>query len=98
MSTSALTTGTVYRVEWYAEHINTTSAADLSFVQIVVDGTEVGLSGYETEDFKEWRPYSGFFQFTASASSSIDIDINFYEDDGGTANIRRARIAKWRVA
>jgi len=78
-----------YEIAWCAETQNTSGNGRTELL-ILVDGTEIGQSGIEAEDSKDWQPHSGFKVMNLSGVTSIQFQ--WRRQSGGTSKIRRARI------
>ena len=102
---TTLTTGTLpagdYHIEWSIEACTTDQ--DMN-VRIRLDDSttlnefEHGLGSDGDEDGKQlWRTSAGFKKVTLS-NAAHNVKIQYNDDGGGTAKIRKARISLWRVS
>jgi hypothetical protein len=95
-----LTTGTLpsgtYRIGFYCETWQS-GLADLAEWQVELNDTTVLATGLnEPEDGDERWDHGGFVYQSLSGSNTIDLD--WRQQGGSTAYIRRARLEIWRVA
>lgn len=85
-----------YVIQWYCElrHSNNT-ATERAEMQIEVgDTTQIGYSMWPYNLFED----SGGFAVYDFSAGSYTIDLDYRQQGGGTAYIRRARILSWRIA
>jgi hypothetical protein len=85
-----------YVVQWYCElrHSNN-DAAERSEMQIEVgDTTQIGYSIWPYNLFED----NGGFAVYDFSAGSYTIDLDYRQQGGGTAYIRRARLLSWRIA
>lgn len=85
-----------YVVQWYCElrHSNN-DAAERAEMQIEVnDTTQIGYSIWPYNLFED----SGGFAVTDLSAGDYTIDLDYRQQGGGTAYIRRARLLFWRIA
>ena len=89
--------GNTYRVDWYAEH-NNSSVSGSAELFCIVNGTERGYSLIEPNDSDNYYNFSGFYEYTAEATESQDFKIDYAQVLSGTTTVRRARISIYRIA
>lgn len=95
LTTSNLAIGE-YRIGWYFE-ISQSNIADTVEARVQLnDTTELCGVVKEVKDATDWIPVSGFFH-DQSLSGVNDIDIDWRQQKGSTAYIRRARLEIWRT-
>ena len=96
-TTSSLASGN-YIVYWFAEVGNSGSDHETSARCQLDDTTTIAEQQFATkiDDVDCYRTFGGFY-YWSSISGAHDIDIDFYANSG-TAEIRRARIAIWRIS
>lgn len=85
-----------YVVQWYCElrHSNN-DAAERAEMQVEVgDTTQIGYSIWPYNIFED----SGGFAVYDFSAGSYTIDLDYRQQGGGTAYIRRARMLVWRIA
>lgn len=85
-----------YVIQWYCElrHSNNT-ATERSEMQIELnDTTQIGFSIWPYNIFED----SGGFAVYDFSAGSYTLDLDFRQQGGGTAYIRRARMLLWRIA
>ena len=92
--TAALAAGD-YLLNYCAE-INQTGITDATGVRFTVAGTPINEIEREAKDTNDFMAISGFRQMNLSGAQTLNID--WRQQRGGTAGIRRARITIWRVA
>jgi len=85
-----------YVVQWYCElrHSNNDAAERAEMRIEVNDMTEIGYSIWPYNLFED----SGGFAVTDLSAGSYTIDLDYRQQGGGTAYIRRARLLVWRIA
>ena len=85
-----------YIVQWYCElrHSNNTATERSEMRVEVNDMTEIGYSVWPYNLFED----SGGFAVNTLSAGSYTIDLDFRQQGGGTAYIRRARLLFWRIA
>jgi hypothetical protein len=85
-----------YIVQWYCElrHSNNTASERAEMRVEVNDMTEIGFSLWAYNIFED----SGGFAVADLSSGSYTIDLDWRQQGGGTAYIRRARLLFWRIA
>lgn len=85
-----------YVVNWYCElrHSNNTATERAEMRVEVNDMTEIGYSMWPYNLFED----SGGFGVNDFSAGSYTIDLDFRQQGGGTAYIRRARLLFWRIA
>jgi hypothetical protein len=85
-----------YIVQWYCElrHSNNTASERAEMRVEVNDTTEIGFSLWAYNIFED----SGGFAVTDLSAGSYTIDLDWRQQGGGTAYIRRARLLFWRIA
>lgn len=85
-----------YVVQWYCElrHSNNDAAERAEMRVEVNDTTEIGFSPWPYNVFED----SGGFAVTDLSAGSYTIDLDWRQQGGGTAYIRRARLLFWRIA
>jgi hypothetical protein len=85
-----------YAVHWYCElrHSNNTASERAEMRVEVNDMTEIGFSIWAYNIFED----SGGFNVTDLSGGSYTIDLDYRQQGGGTAYIRRARLLFWRIA
>jgi hypothetical protein len=85
-----------YVVHWYCElrHSNNTSTERAEMRVEVNDMTEIGYSVWPYNLFED----SGGFAVTDLSAGDYTIDLDYRQQGGGTAYIRRARLLFWRIA
>ena len=97
LTTSNLPAGD-YRIAWAAE-VDTTDSDMNVRIQLddstIINEFEYGVDADDGGD-PEWSALGSFKTLTLSGVHTIDIDYN--DDGGGTAYIRKARIEIWRVS
>lgn len=95
-----LTTGVLpagrYRIGWYCEGAQSTTSDRFQMRVQIDDSDTLGQTMEETADTDDWMPHGGYAYRNLSGSISIDMD--WREQAGGTASIRRARLEIWRVS
>lgn len=97
VNTNTLIAGQEYRIAFYCEHQNQTSD-DLSQVRITIDEDEKAFQSIEQEDTRDWHSFNGFFYFTPVSNGTVNLEMDYREQSGGTARIQRARFELWRVS
>jgi len=96
MTTGTLPVGT-YRISWYAE-VAQSSISDAVGVRVQLnDSITIAEVENEPKDINDVIPVSGY-GYAADISGVQNIDIDYREQRGGTAYIRRARLEIWRVS
>jgi len=95
LSLTDIPTGT-YIVQWYCElrHSNNDAAERAEMRVEVNDMTEVGYSIWPYNLFED----SGGFAVADLSSGDYTIDLDYRQQGGGTAYVRRARLLFWRIA
>lgn len=85
-----------YVVQWYCElrHSNNTASERAEMRVEVDDTTEIGFSVWAYNVFED----SGGFNVVDLSGGDYNIDLDFRQQGGGTAYIRRARLLFWRIA
>lgn len=85
-----------YVVNWYCElrHSNNDAAERAEMRVEVNDMTEIGYSIWPYNLFED----SGGFGVNDFSAGSYTIDLDYRQQGGGTAYIRRARLLLWRIA
>lgn len=85
-----------YIVQWYCElrHSNNTASERAEMRVEVNDMTEIGYSLWPYNLFED----SGGFAVADLSAGNYTIDLDFRQQGGGTAYIRRARLLFWRIA
>ena len=85
-----------YIVQWYCElrHSNNTATERAEMRVEVNDMTEIGYSLWPYNLFED----SGGFGVNDFSAGSYTIDLDYRQQGGGTAYIRRARLLLWRIA
>lgn len=85
-----------YIVQWYCElrHSNNVATERAEMRVEVNDMTEIGYSLWPYNLFED----SGGFAVNDLSAGSYTIDLDFRQQAGGTAYIRRARLLFWRIA
>jgi hypothetical protein len=85
-----------YIVQWYCElRHSTNNVAERSEMRIEVnDMTEIGYSLWPYNLFED----SGGFAVANLSAGDYTIDLDYRQQGGGTAYIRRARLLFWRIA
>ena len=85
-----------YIVQWYCElrHSNNDATERAEMRVEVNDMTEIGYSLWPYNLFED----SGGFAVTDLSAGDYTIDLDFRQQGGGTAYIRRARLLFWRIA
>jgi len=85
-----------YAVHWYCElrHSNNTASERAEMRVEVNDMTEIGFSIWAYNIFED----SGGFTVADLSGGSYTIDLDYRQQGGGTAYIRRARLLFWRIA
>ena len=85
-----------YIVQWYCElrHSNNDATERAEMRVEVNDMTEIGYSLWPYNLFED----SGGFAVTDLSAGSYTIDLDYRQQGGGTAYIRRARLLFWRIA
>jgi len=85
-----------YIVQWYCElrHSNNTATERAEMRVEVNDMTEIGYSIWLYNLFED----SGGFGVNDFSEGDYTIDLDFRQQGGGTAYIRRARLLFWRIA
>jgi hypothetical protein len=85
-----------YIVQWYCElrHSNNTASERAEMQVEVNDTTQIGFSVWAYNIFED----SGGFAVTDLSAGSYTIDLDYRQQGGGTAYIRRARLLLWRIA
>jgi hypothetical protein len=85
-----------YIVQWYCEmrHSNNTATERAEMRIEVNDTTEIGYSIWPYNLFED----SGGFAVTDLSAGDYTIDLDWRQQGGGTAYIRRARLLFWRIA
>jgi len=85
-----------YIVQWYSElRHSTNNVAERAEMRVEVnDMTEIGYSLWPYNLFED----AGGFAVANLSAGSYTIDLDFRQQDGGTAYIRRARLLFWRIA
>lgn len=85
-----------YIVQWYCElrHSNNTASERAEMRIEVNDMTEIGYSIWPYNLFED----SGGFAVTDLSAGDYTIDLDWRQQGGGTAYIRRARLLFWRIA
>jgi len=88
--------GGTYVVQWYCElrHSNDTFSQRAEMQLEVNDTTQIGYSMWGYNIFED----SGGFAVYNFSAGSYTIDLDFRQQGGGTAYIRRARLLVWRIA
>jgi hypothetical protein len=95
LSTGTIPAGTYY-VSWYYEMAGTLQNTDME-TRVQADNT-IDLA-MPTHDGDAWGTGGGIYVATLGASGTHTIDIDYRKvSGGGSAQIRRARIAFWRVS
>jgi len=95
LTTGNLPSGT-YRIGWYCEFWQS-NRSDAVQVQVQIDDTTTIMSvENEPKDLHDRFGSGGFYY--ASLSGVTQIDMDYRQQRGSTAYIRRARIEIWRVA
>lgn len=95
LTLNGLESGT-YIVQWYCElrHSNNTASERAEMRVQVNDMTEIGYSLWPYNIFED----SGGFAVNDLSAGDYTIDLDFRQQNGGTAYIRRARLLLWRIA
>jgi hypothetical protein len=85
-----------YIVQWYCElrHSNNTASERAEMKVEVNDTTEIGYSVWPYNLFED----SGGVTIQDISAGSHTIDLDYRQQGGGTAYIRRARLLFWRIA
>lgn len=85
-----------YIVQWYCElrHSNNTATERAEMQVEVNDMTQIGYSLWPYNLFED----SGGFAVYDFSAGDYTIDLDFRQQSGGTAYIRRARLLLWRIA
>jgi len=85
-----------YVVQWYCElrHSNNVANERAEMRVEVNDMTEIGYSMWPYNIFED----AGGFAVNTLSAGSYTIDLDFRQQNGGTAYIRRARLLLWRIA
>lgn len=94
-STATLAPAGKYRIEWSYEVRNSRRSKSVKS-RIVVDGSVVADGTIRPGSRHDWYMQSGH-TYVTGLSGSVDIAVEFAKSDGGTAHMRRARVALWRV-
>lgn len=99
LTTSVLPAGD-YHIEWTAE-IKTSDNDMLARCQVddttIINEVEHSEGPLEESGYPYYTVVSGFRKLTLT-NAAHDIDIDYNDNGGGTAFIRRARITLWRVS
>ncbi len=87
-----------YRLSYSAELRNSSDEA-AAMGRVTVNGITVAEAGidYGEDTPNNFTSFSGFYDL-GTISGVQDIDMDFREQSGGTARIRRARLEIWRVS
>lgn len=95
LTLNGLQAGT-YIVQWYCElrHSNNDASERAEMRVEVNDMTEIGYSVWPYNLFED----SGGFGINDFSAGDYTIDLDFRQQGGGTAYIRRARLLLWRIA
>ena len=91
LTTSSLPLGQ-YIINWNLE--SETTDNDMN-IRCRLNDTDI-IAEFERGDNDYYQSSSGFRAFTLSGVNFVDIDFN--DDGGGTAKLRRARLSLWRVS
>lgn len=94
LALTGISAGT-YIVQWYCEmrHSNNT-ATERSEMQVEVnDMTQIGYSMWPYNIYED----AGGFAVSTLSDGDYNIDLDFRQQNGGTAYIRRARLLFWRI-
>lgn len=85
-----------YIIQWYCElrHSNNTATERAEMQVEVNDTTQIGYSIWPYNLFED----SGGFAVYDFSAGSYTIDLDYQQQGGGTAYIRRARLLVWRIA
>jgi hypothetical protein len=85
-----------YVVQWYCElrHSNNDAAERAEMRVEVNDMSEIGYSMWPYNLFED----SGGVAIADLSAGSYSIDLDYRQQNGGTAYIRRARLLFWRIA
>lgn len=85
-----------YIVQWYCElrHSNNVATERAEMRVEVNDMTEIGYSLWPYNLFED----AGGFAVANLSAGSYTIDLDYRQQGGGTAYIRRARLLFWRIA
>lgn len=85
-----------YIVQWYCELRHSTNVAtERAEMRVEVnDMTEIGYSMWMYNIFED----AGGFAVATLSANDYTIDLDFHQQGGGTAYIRRARLLFWRIA
>ena len=85
-----------YIVQWYCElrHSNNTISERAEMQVEMNDMTQIGFSVWGYNIFED----SGGFAVADLTAGSYTIDLDWRQQNGGTAYIRRARLLVWRIA
>jgi len=85
-----------YVIQWYSElrHSNNTATERSEMRVEVNDMTEIGYSMWPYNIYED----AGGFAFADLSAGDYTIDLDFRQQGGGTAYIRRARLLFWRIA
>lgn len=85
-----------YIVQWYCElrHSNNDAAERAEMRVEVNDMTEIGYSIWPYNLFED----SGGFGVNTFTAGTYNFDLDYRQQGGGTAYIRRARLFVWRIA
>ena len=85
-----------YIIQWYCElrHSNNTGTERAEMQVEVNDMTQIGYSMWPYNIFED----SGGFAVTDLSAGDYTIDLDFRQQNGGTAYVRRARLLFWRIA
>jgi hypothetical protein len=94
LTTTDLVSGE-YRIGWYFEVAQTNIQDAVESRVRLNDVTEICGTIKEPKDTTDWIPISGFYHTALSGQNTIDID--YREQRGNTAKIRRARLEIWRT-
>ena len=85
-----------YIIQWYCElrHSNNTGTERAEMQVEVNDMTQIGYSMWPYNIFED----SGGCAVTDLSAGDYTIDLDFRQQNGGTAYVRRARLLFWRIA
>ena len=96
LTTTSLPLGK-YRVGWYCEGSNS-GTSDRFQVRVQINDTDTLCEhSHESEDSRDRVSVAGH-DYVENLSGIVNIDMDYRQQQGGTALIRRARLEIWRVS
>ena len=86
-----------YRIGWYCEGSNSSASGRFQMRVQIDDSSTLCEHSHEDEDSRDRVAVAGH-DYIENLSGVINIDMDYREQQGGTARIRRARLEIWRVS